>query len=67
MSGVLLGVLLAELYVSIAGIGYYTTVFTQRFDPTKLLGLIGVLAAMAICLNAIVRRAEIHFGRWRTG
>jgi len=65
MSGVLLGVLLAELYVSIAGIGYFTTLFTQNFDPTKLLGLIGVLAAMAIVLNAVVRRAENHFGRWR--
>jgi ABC-type nitrate/sulfonate/bicarbonate transport system permease component len=66
MSGVLLGVLLAELYVSIAGIGYFTTLFTQNFDPTKLLGLIAVLAAMAIALNAIVRRAENHFARWRT-
>ena len=67
MTGVLLGVLLAELYVSIAGIGYFTTLFTQNFDPTKLLGLIGVLAAMAITLNAIVRRAEAHFARWRAG
>jgi len=25
-----------------------------------------VLAAMAIALNEIVRRAEVHFGRWRT-
>ncbi len=66
MSGVLLGVLLAELYVSVAGIGYFTTLFTQNFDPTKLLGLIGVLAAMAIVLNAVVRRAENHFARWRT-
>src|SRR5215831_15061550 len=66
MSGVLLGVLLAELYVSIAGIGYFTTLFTQNFDPTKLLGLISVLAAMAILLNAVVRRAEARFARWRT-
>jgi ABC-type nitrate/sulfonate/bicarbonate transport system permease component len=65
MSGVLLGVLLAELYVSIAGIGYFTTLFTQNFDPTKLLGLIGVLATMAIVLNAAVRRAENRFARWR--
>lgn len=65
MTGVLLGVLLAELYVSSGGIGYFTTVFTQNFDPTKLLGLISVLAAMAIVLNEIVRRAEIRFGRWR--
>jgi NitT/TauT family transport system permease protein len=66
MTGVLLGVLLAELYVSTAGIGYFTQLFTQNFDPTKLLGLISVLAAMAIVLNEIVRRAEVHFGRWRT-
>jgi ABC-type nitrate/sulfonate/bicarbonate transport system permease component len=65
MTGVLLGVLLAELYVSTAGIGYFTTLFTQNFDPTKLLGLISMLAAMAIVLNEIVRRAEVHFGRWR--
>ncbi len=58
MTGVLLGVLLAELYVSTAGIGYFTQLFTQNFDPTKLLGLISVLAAMAIVLNEIVRRAE---------
>jgi NitT/TauT family transport system permease protein len=65
MTGVLLGVLLAELYVSSAGIGYFTTLFTQNFEPTNLLGLISVLAAMAILLNEIVRRAEVHFGRWR--
>jgi ABC-type nitrate/sulfonate/bicarbonate transport system permease component len=65
MTGVLLGVLLAELYVSTAGIGYFTTLFTQNFDPTKLLGLIGILAAMAIVLNEIVRRLEVRFARWR--
>src|SRR4051794_3150723 len=65
MTGVLLGVLLAELYVSTAGIGYFTTLFTQNFDPTRLLGLISLLAAMAIVLNELVRRAEVHFGRWR--
>ena len=65
MTGVLLGVLLAELYVSTAGIGYFTTLFTQNFDPTRLLGLISVLAAMAIVLNEIVRRAEVYYGRWQ--
>jgi ABC-type nitrate/sulfonate/bicarbonate transport system permease component len=67
MTGVLLGVLLAELYVSTAGIGYFTTLFTQNFDPTKLLGLISMLAAMAIALNELVRRAEVRFSRWRSG
>ena len=57
----------AELYVSTAGIGYFTTLFTENFDPTKLLGLISLLAAMAIVLNELVRRAEIRFSRWRSG
>ena len=58
MSGALLGVLLAELYVSTAGIGHFTTMFTENFDPTKLFGLVAMLATMAIILNEIVRRAE---------
>jgi ABC-type nitrate/sulfonate/bicarbonate transport system permease component len=65
MTGVLLGVLLAELYVSTAGIGHFTTLFTENFDPTKLFGLIAMLAAMAIVLNEIVRAAETRFSRWR--
>ena len=65
MSGALLGVLLAELYVSTAGIGHFTTMFTENFDPTKLFGLVAMLAAMAIMLNEIVRRAETRFSRWR--
>jgi NitT/TauT family transport system permease protein len=65
MTVVLLGVLLAELYVSTAGVGYFTSTFAQSFDPTKLFGLISVLAVMAVTLNEIVRRAEIHFSRWR--
>ena len=66
MTAVLLGVLLAELYVSSAGIGYFTRRFTESFDPTKLFGLVAVVAAMAIVLNEIVRRAEVKFGRWRS-
>ena len=65
MTGVLLGVLLAELYVSTAGIGYFTGVFTQNFDPTRLLGLISILAAMAILLNEFMRVVERRFSRWR--
>jgi ABC-type nitrate/sulfonate/bicarbonate transport system permease component len=65
MTGVLLGVLLAELYVSTAGIGYFTQMFTESFDPNKLLGLISLLAIMAISFNGLLRRAELHFQRWR--
>jgi len=50
----------------VAGIGYFTTLFTQNFDPAKLLGLIACLPPWAIVLNAVVRRAESHFAKWRT-
>lgn len=66
MTATLLGVLLAELYVSTSGIGYFTHRFAESFDPTKLFGLILILAAMAIVLNEIVRRAELRFGHWRS-
>ncbi len=66
MTAVLLGVLLAELYVSSAGIGYFTRRFTESFDPTRLFGLVAMVAAIAIVLNELVRRAEVRFGRWRS-
>jgi NitT/TauT family transport system permease protein len=66
MTGVLLGVLLAELYVSSGGIGYYTRLYTDTFAPAKVFSLILVLAAFAILLNELCRRAEFHFNRWRT-
>lgn len=66
MTAVLLGVLLAELYVSSAGIGYYTRTFTENFKPDKLFAMTGVLAAMAIFLNEVGRRLEVRFGRWRS-
>ena len=66
MTGVLLGVLLAELYVSTTGIGYFTSMFAQSFDSTRLLGLISLLGGMAIFLNAFVRRMELRFSKWKS-
>jgi NitT/TauT family transport system permease protein len=65
MNGVLLGVLLAELYATQGGVGYYTRVFTEAFEPQLLFALIAVLAALAITLNELVRRAEVRFSRWK--
>ena len=66
MTASLLGVLLAELYASSAGVGYFTHLFTEDLEPTKLFGLISVLAVMAIVLNEIVRRSEVRFSRWQS-
>jgi len=65
MTVTLLGVLLAELFVSISGIGYYASVFGQAYDPAPLFALIFTLATMAIALNELVRIIERRFGRWR--
>ena len=65
MTMTLLGILLAELYVSSAGIGYYTQVFSETFNPAPLFALIAVLAGMAILLNELVRIAERRFTRWK--
>jgi ABC-type nitrate/sulfonate/bicarbonate transport system permease component len=64
MTGDLLGVLLAELYVSQAGVGHYTRLFTESFEPSKLFALVTALAAIAVVLNELCRRAERHMSRW---
>jgi NitT/TauT family transport system permease protein len=65
MSGTLLGVLLAELYVSTGGIGYYSRMFADSFDPPATFSLVAVLALMAIVLNEAVRVAERRASFWR--
>lgn len=65
MTMTLLGVILAELYVSTSGVGYFTKLFAETFDPAPLFALIGTLAAMAIALNELVRGIERRFTRWR--
>jgi NitT/TauT family transport system permease protein len=66
MTTTLLGVILAELYVSTAGVGYFTKLFAENFDPAPLFALIGVLAVMAIGLNELARGVERRFTHWRT-
>src|SRR5258706_11469050 len=65
MTMTLLGVILAELYVSTGGVGYFTKLFAETFDPSPLFALIGMLAAMAIFLNELVRLIERRFARWK--
>ena len=66
MSGCLLGVLLAELYVSSGGVGQYTKLFAETFNPPALLALVSILAAMAIMMNEIVRGAERRASFWKS-
>jgi ABC-type nitrate/sulfonate/bicarbonate transport system permease component len=65
MSGVLLGVMVAELYISTAGVGYYAQQFANAFAPAKLFGLVILLAALAIALNEMLRTVERRASFWR--
>jgi NitT/TauT family transport system permease protein len=66
MTMTLLGVILAELYVSTAGIGYFTRVFAENYNPAPLFALIGTLAAIALAFNACVRIAERRLSRMQS-
>jgi ABC-type nitrate/sulfonate/bicarbonate transport system permease component len=60
----LLGVLLAELYVSSGGVGHFTRRFGENFQPDKLYALIAALSLMAILINETMRMLERRFSRW---
>jgi NitT/TauT family transport system permease protein len=66
MTATLIGVLLAELYVSAQGLGYYTGMYTSTFRPANVFALVGVISVFAIILNETARRAELRLGRWRS-
>jgi NitT/TauT family transport system permease protein len=65
MTVTLLGVLLAELFVSENGIGYFAQAFGQKYDPSPLFALIVILAVMAVGLNELVRLIERRFSHWK--
>jgi NitT/TauT family transport system permease protein len=65
MTLTLLGVILAEIYVSQGGIGFFTQSYSESFNPSALMALVLTLALMAIALNELVRLIEARFSRWK--
>lgn len=65
MSTTLLGVLLADVYISSSGVGYFTRLFTETLQGPKLFALIVVIAVLAIVINAFVTRLEHLSSRWK--
>jgi NitT/TauT family transport system permease protein len=65
MSAVLIGVILAELYASQRGVGYYTRHYSETFEPHNLFALVILVSVAGIALNEALRRVEMHFSRWR--
>jgi ABC-type nitrate/sulfonate/bicarbonate transport system permease component len=65
MTLTLLGVVLAEIFVSQGGIGFFTLLYSETFNPAALMALVLTLALMAIALNELVRLVEARFSRWK--
>src|SRR5262245_26517119 len=65
MTLTLLGVILAEIFVSQGCIGYFTLAYSETFKPDALLALVMTLALMAIAVNELVRLIEAKFSRWK--
>ena len=63
MTATLLGIILAELYATRKGIGYFTSFYAESFEPHNLFALVTMIATAAIILNELLRRAETRFGR----
>ncbi|MHB8618195.1 MAG: ABC transporter permease [Chloroflexota bacterium] len=66
MASNLLGILLAELFVSQNGIGFFVRRFTSSFKSAQTLGLVTTLALFAIVLSELLRYAERRLSAWRT-
>lgn len=66
MSAVLIGVILAELYASQRGVGYYIRHYSETFESHNLFALVLLVSVTGIVMNEILRRAERHFSRWRS-
>src|SRR2546430_8256126 len=65
MTLTLLGVVLAEIFVSQGGIGFFTLLYSEALNPAALLAPVFTVALMAIALNEFVRPAEARFSRWK--
>ncbi len=63
--GVIIGVLLAELYVTSGGVGKFTHLYTNSFRPPELFALASILTIIAVSMNELARRAEIRASLWR--
>jgi NitT/TauT family transport system permease protein len=59
----LLGVLLAELFASSSGIGFFTRQFTESFDPTALFGLILVVVFISVSANTMLTALQRKLSR----
>lgn len=59
------GVLIAEMYVSRAGIGNLLNVWGASYDLPRLMAGIILVGGLTVVFNELLRAAEHYSGRWR--
>jgi len=65
MKHALLSVLVAELFISQGGIGFWINRYTSSFQIDKVFALIFALALVAVGLGWVFRMVEQRLDRWR--
>lgn len=61
----LLGVLLAELMVSVEGVGAILLALSSSFQPDRLYALVAAICLAAVVVNIVLRALEQRLSRWR--
>jgi len=60
-----LGVIVAQLYVSTVGIGHLIATYGQEYQVDQVVFLVMLVAVFAYLVNIALRRVESHFESWR--
>jgi NitT/TauT family transport system permease protein len=62
----LVGVVVAEMFTALAGLGYMVVLYGNTFRTAELFVPIVVLAALSISITHLIYRVERRFEPWRT-
>jgi NitT/TauT family transport system permease protein len=60
-----LGVIVAELYVSTVGIGHLISTYGQAYQVDQVVFLVVLVAVFGYLINLALQRVEQHFESWR--
>ena len=61
----LLGVLIAELFISVRGLGFHIKSYTASFQADRVYALVVALSALAVALGWMWKRIDDRLSRWR--
>jgi NitT/TauT family transport system permease protein len=62
----LVGVIIAEFYTSIAGLGFLIVTYANTFQTAKVFVPVGVLMALGVILTAALQVLEGRLAPWQT-